>query len=98
MKSNKLISMALAFAAFLDGKSNDKLDGNIRRERNPNSKRTIEPQPQKGQFTCWFKEDGIFLNEKQPERMLKSECVFKCFAINDKNAIKKYNAFVKANQ
>ena len=51
-------------------------------------------KPQKGQFHYWFRIDGTFLNEKQSERMLKTECVFTCFAINDKNAIKKFNKFI----
>lgn len=52
-----------------------------------------EQKPQKGQFHYWFRSNGTFLSEKQGERMLKEECVFKCFAINDKNAIKKFNKF-----
>ena len=60
-------------------------------ERNP--KKDIEPKPQKGQFHYWFRADGTFLNERQSERMRKDECVFVCFAINDKNAIKKFNKF-----
>lgn len=54
-----------------------------------------ESRPQKGQFHYWFRADVTFLNEKQEERMKKDECVFVCFAINDKNAIKKFNKFKK---
>lgn len=67
------------------------------REYTPNLK-DIEPKPQKGQFHYWFRADGTFLNEKQGERMRKEECVFKCFSINDKNAIKKFNSFMRSNQ
>jgi hypothetical protein len=49
--------------------------------------------PQKGQFHYWFRADGTFLNEKQGERMRKDECVFVCYSINDKNAIKKFNNY-----
>ncbi len=52
---------------------------------------TIKSNP--GQSEYWFREDGSFLNEKQGLKMLKGECVFKCFAINDKNALKKFNKF-----
>ena len=51
--------------------------------------KTLEPKP--GQFYYWFRIDGTFLSEKQDERMLKEDCAFTCFAINDKNAIKKFN-------
>jgi hypothetical protein len=54
--------------------------------------------PQKGQFHYWFRADGTFLNEKQDERMRKDECVFVCYSINDKNAIRKFNAFIRSNQ
>lgn len=62
------------------------------------SKKDFETKPQKGQFHYWFRADGTFLNEKQDERMRKDECVFKCFSINNKNAIKKFNAFIRSNQ
>lgn len=57
-----------------------------------------DEQPKKGQFHYWFRRDGTFLNEKQSERMAKEECVFKCFSINDKNAIKKFNVFMQSCQ
>lgn len=64
---------------------------------NESNKEPKEPIIPKGQFHYWFRIDGTFLNEKQSERMLKEECVFKCFAINDKNAIKKFEKFTKEN-
>jgi len=33
------------------------------------------------------------LGEFSTTKMLKAECVFTCYAINDKNAIKKFNKF-----
>ena len=48
-----------------------------------------EPQPKPGQKEYFFNSKGLFDNNK----MLRTECVFKCFAINDKNAIKKFNKF-----
>jgi hypothetical protein len=42
--------------------------------------------------------DGSFLTEKKDQRMLKEDCFFKCFSINDKNAIKKFNKFYSANK
>ncbi len=64
------------------------------REEVPKNKYPKEPMPQKGQFHYWFRHDGTFLNEKQSERMKKEECVFVCFAINDKNAIRKFKKFI----
>ena len=61
--------------------------------KNNRKKQPIEPKPENGTFYYWFKNDGTFLNEKQGERMLKEDCVFNCYAINDKNAIKKFNKF-----
>jgi len=52
-----------------------------------------EPKQQPGTFHYWFKDDGSFLNEKQGERMRKDECVFVCYSINDKNAIKKFQKY-----
>lgn len=50
-----------------------------------------EPRP--GQKTYFFNAAGKFNNNK----MLRTECVFKCFAINDKNAIKKFNRYIYLN-
>ena len=52
---------------------------------------TEEARPQKGQYYYWFRADGSFLSNSDGERMLREDCVFSCFAINDKNAIKKFN-------
>lgn len=50
-----------------------------------------EPKPKKGQKTYFFNKFGHFDNGE----MLKSECVFQCFAINAKNAIKKFKKWKK---
>jgi hypothetical protein len=44
-----------------------------------------KPVP-KGAKTYWFNEQGEF----STDHMLKTDCVFKCVAINDKSAIKKF--------
>lgn len=92
MKVKGILAMALSMAMMSESAM---LDINEKpRKYIPNKKRN-EPIPKKGQFHYWFRVDGTFLNEKQGERMRKEECVFKCFSINDKNAIKKFNAFIK---
>ena len=84
--------MSLAIMAMMSETKFGEIPREEPREYKP-TKKDIEPKPQKGQFHYWFRADGTFLNEKQGERMLRDECVFKCFAINDKNAIKKFNQF-----
>ena len=91
MKSNKakILATAMMFGAFAQTSQIEYYEGE--KEFNKEPKEPIIP---KGQFHYWFRIDGTFLNEKQSERMLKEECVFKCFALNDKNAIKKFNKFL----
>lgn len=94
MKLNGLAGMAIAMAMMSEASFGRE---NAPREYRPNLK-DFEPKPQKGQFHYWFRIDGTFLNEKQGKRMRKDECVFKCFSINNKNAIKKFNAFICSNE
>lgn len=92
MKTNRLsiLATAMMFGAFAQTNRED--FGTIQEfEHNPKPKEPIIP---KGHIYYWFRFDGTFLNEKQSERMLKDECVFKCFALNDKNAIKKFKKFL----
>jgi hypothetical protein len=53
-----------------------------------------EPQPPKGTKEYFFNSVGDFSTEK----MLKTETVFKCYAINDKNAIRKFKRWEKVNE
>ena len=46
----------------------------------------IIPKPPNGCKEYFFNSSGEFSTTK----MLKTECVFKCFAINDKNALRKF--------
>ena len=46
-----------------------------------------QPIPPKGAKEYFFNSVGEFSTEK----MLRTETVFKCFAINDKNAVRKFN-------
>jgi len=91
-KMNGILGMALAMAMMSEAHSY----GVEERPRKfiPNDN-DIETKPNKGQFHYWFRKDGTFLSEKKSERMKKEDCVFTCFAINDKNAIKKFKAFVQ---
>ncbi len=95
MNAKGYLGFALAMAMMSENSMYD-VDEKPR-EYKP-SLREFEPQPQKGQFHYWFRADGTFLNEKQDERMRKDECVFKCFSINNKNAIKKFNSFMRSNE
>lgn len=91
MKTNKakILATAMMFGAFAQTSQREYYEEEIKISSKPK-----EPIIPKGHNRYWFRIDGTFLNEKQSERMLKSECVFKCFALNDKNAIKKFNKFL----
>jgi len=52
-----------------------------------------EPIPPSGTKTYFFNAIGEFSTES----MLKEECVFKCFAINYKNAKRKFDKWQKVN-
>lgn len=54
-------------------------------------KKPQEPKQQKNTFQYWFRADGTFLNENNSIPMRKEECVFKCYAMNNKSAIKQFN-------
>lgn len=54
----------------------------------------IQPRPPKGAKEYFFNERGEF----STEQMLKSETVFICYAINDKNAIRKFERWQHENE
>lgn len=55
----------------------------------------IEKRPPSGTREYFFNIEGVF----STDHMLKTDYVFKCLAINDKNAIKKFNKWrAKANK
>ena len=92
MKTNRLSILATAMMLGTFAQTN--LDGFNSIQELEKENKPKEPIAPKGHIHYWFRIDGTFLNEKQSERMLKEECVFKCFALNDKNAIKKFNKFL----
>lgn len=49
--------------------------------------RHFEPKVPKGLKEYFFNDRGVF----STEGMRKDECVFKCVALNDKSALRKYN-------
>lgn len=97
MKLKGMYSMALAMAMMAESNMFTDFYEEKPRKYIPKTK-DFEPRPQAGQFHYWFRIDGTFLNEKQSERMKKDECVFTCFSINDKNAIKKFNSFMRSSE
>ena len=90
-----MILTSLAMMAAMSEHRFDKPNPRIEFEKPETPKNKKNPIQHKGQFEYWFRENGTFLNEKQGERMRKDECVFKCFSINDKNAIRKFQQFNK---
>jgi len=57
-------------------------------------KKQEEPPIPKGCKEYWFREDGSF----ETERILRTKIFFKCYAINNKSAIKKFNSFMRSNK
>lgn len=80
MKSNALAMLAMA-AAMNEGSSMMFTGSGEDDARVPK-----EPMPPKGTKEYFFNSVGEF----STEQMLKTETVFKCYAINDKNAIRKF--------
>ena len=56
--------------------------------------RKIEEVKPKGVKEYFFTENGIFSNTE----IAKVELFFKCFALNDKNAIRKFNSYRKRHR
>lgn len=50
-----------------------------------------EEKPPRGTKEYFFNKEGLCLERG----MRKEDCVFKCFAINEKTALKKFNKFLK---
>lgn len=90
MKNNLQSHMALLglAAAFSEGPGMYQED-----IRKPTICIPKEPPVPKGAKTYWFDEQGNFSSEQ----MRKDEVVFICIAINNKNAIKKYDRWKKKN-
>jgi hypothetical protein len=86
MKANALAMMAMAMA-MQDGQGM-MFSGNEDKAVVYLPKEQIAPL---GTKTYFFNQLGEFSTEK----MRKDECVFKCFAINDKNAIRKFDKYIK---
>ena len=82
MKKN--VGALMAMAAMMSVSQDDLIE--VLFDNPSRCNRKSEPKPKKGQKECFFNKFGHF----ETGSMLKSECVFKCFAINDKNAMKKF--------
>lgn len=78
MKMNALLlaSMAMAGNSFMATGNGDEMTVYLPKE----------PIPPAGTKTYFFNSEGEFSTTS----MRKDECVFKCFAINDKNAKRKF--------
>ena len=85
MKSNALAMLAMA-AAMNEG------NGMMFTRSGEDDARVFTPKelpPPKGTKEYFFNGVGEFSTEK----MLKTETIFKCYAINDKNAIRKFKGW-----
>lgn len=92
-KSIALQSLAM-MAMFSDSAMN------FEKEETPKKfipKQNTEPKIPTSLKHYWFKRDGTFLHENHERRMFKSDTFFTCFALNDKNAIRKFKKFMDSN-
>lgn len=86
----------LLMASLLSSRSNyeDSIDSLIyskpRRGRKPQTSNEVIPKNHK-HFS--FRADGTYTCYEVDGPMLKSECVYSCHALNEKNAIKKFNKY-----
>jgi hypothetical protein len=94
-KSNALMMMSLAMisASMAQGNLNIMNVNNYDSANRKRQPKPIEPPIQSGMKYYYFREDGTFKQYERDGAMLKDEVVFKCYALNDKNAIKKFNKF-----
>ena len=90
-KKNSLLATMLLGAAMSDSMSpNEFIETPKKRE----TKSNIIIPPPKGTKEYFFNIKGEFSTES----MLKTETVFMCFSINDKNALRKFNKWKIINQ
>lgn len=78
MNKNKIMTMVAMLMAMSHGNEFEHTTG---------EPVEIQPRPPIGTKEYFFNQYGDFSTES----MLKSEVVFKCWASNDKNAIRKFN-------
>jgi len=78
-----------AMASAMENLSYNPNQGKVK----PNLSRSFGPKIPSNHKYFSFRADGTFTTDRTQEPMLKSECVFSCFALNSKNAIRKFNQF-----
>jgi hypothetical protein len=89
MKSNALLLAALAMSGnsfIAHGGGDDMFVSRIKSHSRP-------AKPPNGTKEYWFNQQGEF----STTGMKRDEIAFKCVAINDKNAIRKFNRFINPN-
>lgn len=92
MKKSNLAMLNMMSLAMSSSIYEDLFEDGKPPKRKSNPKPIIQPIP-KGCKEYFFNINGVFYSP-----MRKDECIFKCFAINDKNAIKKFNKFKEQNK
>lgn len=95
-KSFQFLAMASILSATSTTREEYEGMGNLRDTPKPRKSRVPQTPKQvipKGQQYFSFREDGTYTCYEKQGAMLKTECVFSCYALNAKNAIKKFNHF-----
>lgn len=89
-KIGKRLALAMMMAAMASGD----LTSDFLEEPKEKELDLIVKRIPKGCREYFFNDKG----EYSTTHMLKTECVFECYAINDKSAIKKYNKWSKRDE
>lgn len=99
-KSFQFLALASILSAISTTREEYEGMGNIIDTSQPRKGRISQTPKQvipKGQQYFSFREDGTYICYEKQGAMLKTEYVFSCYALNAKNAIKKFKQF-KTNQ
>lgn len=92
MKKSSILSF-LAMNAIASAMEHPEFSPVHRETKRVKLGRVFEPKVPSNHKYFSFRADGTFICYQDQGPMIKSECVFSCFALNSKNAIKKFNQF-----
>jgi hypothetical protein len=94
IKKNSSALMMLSLGMMLSEYGSKRYESYEDYKKDPNrTPKSIEPPIPNGMKYYCFRKDGTFLQYEKDGPMLKEEKVFSCYALNNKNAIKKFNKF-----
>lgn len=95
-KAKSLYTMAILGAiasSYAQTSERECLESEEQGNESKSSKNSEPPIPKGMKYYC-FRWDGTFKQYERDGAMLKEEKFFDCYALNDKNAIKKFDKFI----